>query len=76
MVIKAVFAHLAFIKTTSSFQVIFSADQTYELMFCLGELTSSMSTTAKGADRPMQVCTSSNTLNKCLHTKSVSNGYH
>ncbi|GLD66749.1 nuclear pore complex protein Nup85 isoform X2 [Lates japonicus] len=34
-------------------EVIFSADQTYELMFCLEELTSSLNTTP-GPDRPMQ----------------------
>ncbi|XP_070779402.1 nuclear pore complex protein Nup85 isoform X2 [Enoplosus armatus] len=35
-------------------EVIFSADQTHELMFCLEELTSSLNTTAAGTDRPMQ----------------------
>ncbi|XP_041633595.1 nuclear pore complex protein Nup85 [Cheilinus undulatus] len=35
-------------------EVIFSADQTYELMFCLEELTSSLNTTAAGTDKPMQ----------------------
>ncbi|XP_059203491.1 nuclear pore complex protein Nup85 [Centropristis striata] len=35
-------------------EVIFSADQTHELMFCLEELTSSLSSTAVGTDRPMQ----------------------
>lgn len=35
-------------------EVIFSADQTHELMFCLEELTSSLNTTAGGTDRPMQ----------------------
>lgn len=35
-------------------EVIFSADQTYELMYCLEELTSSLETAAPGADRPMQ----------------------
>ncbi|XP_034568105.1 nuclear pore complex protein Nup85 isoform X2 [Notolabrus celidotus] len=35
-------------------EVIFSAEQTYELMFCLEELTSSLSTTAGGTDRPTQ----------------------
>ncbi|XP_070703941.1 nuclear pore complex protein Nup85 [Pempheris klunzingeri] len=35
-------------------EVIFSADQTHELMFCLEELTSSLSTTAPSTDRPMQ----------------------
>ncbi|XP_023250906.1 nuclear pore complex protein Nup85 [Seriola lalandi dorsalis] len=35
-------------------EVIFSADQTHELMFCLEELTSSLNTTAPGTDRPMQ----------------------
>ncbi|XP_020491936.1 nuclear pore complex protein Nup85 [Labrus bergylta] len=35
-------------------EVIFSADQTYELMFCLEELTSSLNTAAVDADRPMQ----------------------
>ncbi|KAM8724505.1 nuclear pore complex protein Nup85 [Acanthopagrus schlegelii] len=34
-------------------EVIFSADQTHELMFCLEELTS-LNTTAPGTDRPMQ----------------------
>ncbi|XP_074553635.1 nuclear pore complex protein Nup85 [Halichoeres trimaculatus] len=35
-------------------EVIFSADQTYELMFCLEELTSSLNTTAGGTDGPTQ----------------------
>ncbi|XP_044038566.1 nuclear pore complex protein Nup85 [Siniperca chuatsi] len=35
-------------------EVIFSAEQTHELMFCLEELTSSLNTTAPGTDRPMQ----------------------
>lgn len=35
------------------FQVIFSADQTHELMFCLEELTSSSN--SAGTDRPTQV---------------------
>ncbi|KAM9346685.1 nuclear pore complex protein Nup85 [Symphorus nematophorus] len=35
-------------------EVIFSADQTYELMFCLEELTSSLNTTTPSTDRPMQ----------------------
>lgn len=35
-------------------EVIFSADQTHELMFCLEELTSSLNTAAPGADKPMQ----------------------
>ncbi|XP_019958450.1 nuclear pore complex protein Nup85 [Paralichthys olivaceus] len=35
-------------------EVIFSADQTYELMFCLEELTSSLNSTPPGTDRPMQ----------------------
>ncbi|XP_045932422.1 nuclear pore complex protein Nup85 [Micropterus dolomieu] len=35
-------------------EVIFSADQTHELMFCLEELTSSLNTTAPGTDQPMQ----------------------
>lgn len=35
-------------------EVIFSADQTYELMFCLEELTSSLNTTAGSTDRPTQ----------------------
>ncbi|MEQ2236481.1 Nucleoporin nup85 [Ilyodon furcidens] len=35
-------------------EVIFSADQTNELMYCLEELTSSLNSTAPGADRPMQ----------------------
>ncbi|XP_075880285.1 nuclear pore complex protein Nup85 [Nelusetta ayraudi] len=35
-------------------EVIFSADQTHELMFCLEELTSSLNTTAPGADKAMQ----------------------
>lgn len=35
-------------------EVIFSADQTHELMFCLEELTSSLNTSAPGTDRPMQ----------------------
>lgn len=35
-------------------EVIFSADQTHELMFCLEELTSSLNTTAPSTDRPMQ----------------------
>ncbi|XP_040918719.1 nuclear pore complex protein Nup85 [Toxotes jaculatrix] len=35
-------------------EVIFSADQTYELMFCLEELTSSLNTTTPATDRPMQ----------------------
>lgn len=37
------------------FQVIFTADQTHELMFCLEELTSSLNTAAPGADKHMQV---------------------
>lgn len=37
------------------FQVIFSADQTHELMFCLEELTSSLNTSVPGADKSMQV---------------------
>lgn len=37
------------------FQVIFSADQTHELMFCLEELTSSLSATSAIEDRTMQV---------------------
>lgn len=40
------------------FQVIFTAEQTNELMFCLEELTSSLSTTAPSTDKPMQVCNS------------------
>lgn len=36
-------------------QVIFTADQTHELMFCLEELTSSLNHTAPGADKTMQV---------------------
>ncbi|XP_015258463.1 PREDICTED: nuclear pore complex protein Nup85 [Cyprinodon variegatus] len=35
-------------------EVIFSADQTYDLMYCLEELTSSLDPAAPGADRPMQ----------------------
>ncbi|XP_028267773.1 nuclear pore complex protein Nup85 [Parambassis ranga] len=35
-------------------EAIFSAEQTYELMFCLGELTSSLNTAAPGTDRSMQ----------------------
>ncbi|KAE8283112.1 Nuclear pore complex protein Nup85 85 kDa nucleoporin Nucleoporin Nup85 Pericentrin-1 [Larimichthys crocea] len=35
-------------------EVIFSADQTHELMFCLEELTSSLNNTTPGTDRPMQ----------------------
>lgn len=35
-------------------QVIFSAEQTHELMFCLEELTSSLNTSAPGTDQPMQ----------------------
>uniref|UniRef100_UPI0037E81E1A nuclear pore complex protein Nup85 n=1 Tax=Semicossyphus pulcher TaxID=241346 RepID=UPI0037E81E1A len=35
-------------------EVIFSADQTHELMFCLEELTSSLNTTPGSADKPMQ----------------------
>ncbi|XP_017277247.1 nuclear pore complex protein Nup85 [Kryptolebias marmoratus] len=35
-------------------EVIFSADQTYELMYCLEELTSSLDAAAPGPDRPMQ----------------------
>ncbi|KAG7243604.1 hypothetical protein INR49_011161 [Caranx melampygus] len=35
-------------------EVIFSADQTHELMFCLEELTSSLNTTAPSTNRPMQ----------------------
>ncbi|XP_053299142.1 nuclear pore complex protein Nup85 isoform X2 [Pleuronectes platessa] len=35
-------------------EVIFSADQTYELMFCLEELTSSLNSAPPSADRPMQ----------------------
>lgn len=35
-------------------EVIFTADQTYELMLCLEELTSSLNTTASSIDRPMQ----------------------
>lgn len=35
-------------------EVIFTADQTYELMFCLEELTSSLNITASSTDRPMQ----------------------
>lgn len=35
-------------------EVIFSADQTYELMFCLEELTSSLNTTSPGSDGTMQ----------------------
>ncbi|XP_058509886.1 nuclear pore complex protein Nup85 [Solea solea] len=35
-------------------EVIFSADQTYELMFCLEELTSSLNTAAPTRDKPMQ----------------------
>ncbi|XP_069005307.1 nuclear pore complex protein Nup85 isoform X2 [Embiotoca jacksoni] len=36
-------------------EVIFSADQTYELMLCLGEITSSLNTAAPGTNsRPMQ----------------------
>lgn len=37
------------------FQVIFSADQTHELMFCLEELTSSLNTPSASEDRTMQV---------------------
>uniref|UniRef100_A0A1A8D1X8 Nuclear pore complex protein Nup85 n=1 Tax=Nothobranchius kadleci TaxID=1051664 RepID=A0A1A8D1X8_NOTKA len=35
-------------------EVIFSAEQTYELMYCLEELTSSLITAASGSGRPMQ----------------------
>ncbi|KAM3864182.1 nuclear pore complex protein Nup85 [Diretmus argenteus] len=35
-------------------EVIFSADQTHDLMFCLEELTSSVQTSAPSTDRPMQ----------------------
>ncbi|XP_060945834.1 nuclear pore complex protein Nup85 [Limanda limanda] len=35
-------------------EVIFSADQTYELMFCLEELTSSLNSTPPSANRTMQ----------------------
>ncbi|XP_026225705.1 nuclear pore complex protein Nup85 [Anabas testudineus] len=35
-------------------EVIFSADQTHELMFCLEELTSSLNNTRPSTDRPMQ----------------------
>ncbi|KAM4530139.1 nuclear pore complex protein Nup85 [Odontesthes bonariensis] len=35
-------------------EVIFSAEQTYELMFCLEELTSSLNTATSGTDKPMQ----------------------
>ncbi|KAM6904885.1 nuclear pore complex protein Nup85 isoform 2-T2 [Xenentodon cancila] len=35
-------------------EVIFSAEQTYELIFCLEELTSSLNPPATGTDRPMQ----------------------
>ncbi|CAK6964840.1 nuclear pore complex protein Nup85 [Scomber scombrus] len=35
-------------------EVIFSAEQTHELMFCLEELTSSLNTITPGTDRPMQ----------------------
>ncbi|XP_068192136.1 nuclear pore complex protein Nup85 [Antennarius striatus] len=35
-------------------EVIFSAEQTHELMFCLEELTSSVNSTGPGSDRPMQ----------------------
>ncbi|XP_072225877.1 nuclear pore complex protein Nup85 [Leuresthes tenuis] len=35
-------------------EVIFSAEQTYELMFCLEELTSSLNTATTGTDKPMQ----------------------
>ncbi|XP_054463899.1 nuclear pore complex protein Nup85 [Anoplopoma fimbria] len=35
-------------------EVIFSADQTHELMFCLEELTSSLNTTAPSKDKPAQ----------------------
>jgi len=35
-------------------EVIFSAEQTHELMLCLEELTSSLNTTTPGTDRPMQ----------------------
>ncbi|TNN69321.1 Nuclear pore complex protein Nup85 [Liparis tanakae] len=35
-------------------EVIFSADQTHELMFCLEELTSSLSHSAAGTDKPTQ----------------------
>lgn len=45
------------------FQVIFSADQTHELMFCLEELTSSLSSAAPGTDRPVQVRNSSRSYN-------------
>lgn len=38
-------------------QVIFSADQTHELMFCLEELTSSLNATPASEDRTMQVQT-------------------
>lgn len=34
--------------------VIFSADQTYELMYCLEELTSSLTKTAPSPDQPVQ----------------------
>uniref|UniRef100_A0AAQ6A3T2 Nuclear pore complex protein Nup85 n=1 Tax=Amphiprion ocellaris TaxID=80972 RepID=A0AAQ6A3T2_AMPOC len=44
-------------------EVIFSADQTYELMYCLGELTSSLNSEATGTDRPMQVRISTYSLN-------------
>uniref|UniRef100_A0A8C7YI26 Nuclear pore complex protein Nup85 n=1 Tax=Oryzias sinensis TaxID=183150 RepID=A0A8C7YI26_9TELE len=35
-------------------EVIFSADQTYELMFCLEELTSSLNTPSSDSDKSMQ----------------------
>ncbi|KAF0032623.1 hypothetical protein F2P81_014913 [Scophthalmus maximus] len=35
-------------------EVIFSANQTYELMFCLEELTSTLDISTPGGDRPMQ----------------------
>uniref|UniRef100_A0A3P8VZU6 Nuclear pore complex protein Nup85 n=1 Tax=Cynoglossus semilaevis TaxID=244447 RepID=A0A3P8VZU6_CYNSE len=35
-------------------EVIFTANQTYELMYCLEELTSSLNTTAPSKDKPMQ----------------------
>uniref|UniRef100_A0A3B3DIP1 Nuclear pore complex protein Nup85 n=1 Tax=Oryzias melastigma TaxID=30732 RepID=A0A3B3DIP1_ORYME len=35
-------------------EVIFSADQTYELMFCLEELTSSLNTPSPDSDKSMQ----------------------
>uniref|UniRef100_A0A8C7YIH8 Nuclear pore complex protein Nup85 n=1 Tax=Oryzias sinensis TaxID=183150 RepID=A0A8C7YIH8_9TELE len=40
-------------------EVIFSADQTYELMFCLEELTSSLNTPSSDSDKSMQVQISS-----------------